>query len=225
MIFTSIAREKKRDVQKIINDSSLCSVDYSLIWVFFRSSQASDELRFKQQISFWIFQLFIFSSLLEIMINNTNIKIDLERSKVSHEQRDWHNITNAEIEAFLRILLYMNCVVLSRIRDYWNTTNLNRVVYDLMFSSMSIKRWEQIRRYLKTFNLLENEKIDTRESDWWKKLESLTSEFRKISKTYWLFDHHVSVDEQLVKFKKRSRHIMQITSKATEVEFKLYNLC
>jgi hypothetical protein len=151
------------------------------------------------------------------MTNNTIIKIDLKRNEVIHEQRDWHDITAAEMEAFLRILLYMSCVVLSRTRDYWNIINLNRVIHDLVFSFMSIKRWEQIKRYLKIFNSLENKKIDTREFDWWKKLESLTSEFRTISKTYWLSDNHVSVDEQLVKFKKRNRYIMQLTSKATEV--------
>jgi hypothetical protein len=87
-ILTSIAREKKRDVQEILNDLSSISVNYSSIRVFFRSFQLSDELRFKQQISFSIFQLFIFFSLLQIMTNNTIIKIDLKRNEVIHEQRD-----------------------------------------------------------------------------------------------------------------------------------------
>ncbi len=89
VILTSIAREKKRDVQKIIDDLSSCSVDYSLIRVLFRSSQFSDELRFKQQISISIFQFFIFFNLLEIMINSMNIKIDLKKVKY---------LTNKEID-------------------------------------------------------------------------------------------------------------------------------
>jgi hypothetical protein len=118
----------------------------------------------------------------------------------------------------------MKCNALSRIIEYW-IININHVMHDMIINSMSRTRWEQIKRYLKIFNSFENQKIDTRDIDWWKKLESLTSEFRKISKTYWLFDNHVSVDEQLVKFKRRSCHTMQIISKATEVEFKLYSLC
>jgi hypothetical protein len=98
-------------------------------------------------------------------------------------------------------------------------------MHALIINFMGRTRWEQIKRYLKIFNLLEDEKIGTRDPDWWKKLESLTSEFRKASKTYWLPESHISVDEQLVKFKRRSRHTMQIASKAAEVEFKLYSLC
>ncbi len=118
----------------------------------------------------------------------------------------------------------MSCNVLSCIRNYW-ITNINHAMHDMIINFMSRTRWKQIKRYLKIFNLLEDQKIDTRDVDWWKKLESLTSEFRKASKTYWLSDSHVSVDEQLVKFKKRSCHTMQIISKATEIEFKLYSLC
>ncbi len=118
----------------------------------------------------------------------------------------------------------MRCNVLSRIIDYW-ITNINHAMHDMIINFMSRTRWEQIKRYLKIFNSLENQKIDTRDSDWWKKLESLTSEFRNVSKTYWLSDSHVSVDEQLLKFKKRSCHTMQIVSKAISVRFKLYSLC
>jgi hypothetical protein len=66
----------------------------------------------------------------------------------------------------------------------------------MIINFMSRTRWEQIKRYLKIFNSLDDQKIDTRDIDWWKKLESLTSEFCKISKTYWLPESHVSVDEQ-----------------------------
>ncbi len=118
----------------------------------------------------------------------------------------------------------MSYNVMSRMRHYW-FINLNWVMHVLIINFMSRTRWEQIKRYLKIFNLLENEKIDTRDSDWWKKLKSLTSEFHKISKTYWLFDNHVFVDKQLVKFKNKNRHTMQIISKAIEVQFKLYSLC
>jgi hypothetical protein len=118
----------------------------------------------------------------------------------------------------------MRYIVLSRTRDYWNT-DFNRAIHILIFNFMRCNKWKQIKRYLKIFNSLENEKLNTRDSDWWKKLQSLTSDFRRTSKAYWLSESHVSVDEQLVKFKRRSRHTMQIASKATEVKFKLYNLC
>jgi hypothetical protein len=158
------------------------------------------------------------------MSNNINIKIDLKRVEESHRQRSWHDITAAEMEVFLDILLYMSHTVMSRIRSYWNT-NLNLAIHALIFNVMSRTRWKQIKRYLKISNSLENRNLDTRDSDWWKKLESLTSEFRRASKRHWLSDSHVSVDEQLIKFRERSCHTMQIVSKTARVEFKLYSLC
>jgi hypothetical protein len=98
-------------------------------------------------------------------------------------------------------------------------------MHDMIINFMICTRWEQIKRYLKIFNLLENQKVDTKDVDWWKKLESMTFEFRKISKTHWLSENHISVNKQLMKFKKRSRHVMQIISKIAEVDFKLYSLC
>jgi hypothetical protein len=181
-------------------------------------------LQSQQQISLSIFQLFIFFTLLQIMTNHINLKISLKKIEETRHQKHWHDIIDSEIEAFIDILFYMKCTILSRIRKYWNI-NINHVMQNMIINFMSRTRWEQIKRYLKIFNLLDDQKIDTRDIDWWKKLESLTFEFRKISKTYWLSENHVSVDEQLMKFKERSRHIMQIISKATEIKFKLYNLC
>jgi hypothetical protein len=158
------------------------------------------------------------------MSNNINIKTDLKRVEESHKQRSWHDITIAEMKVFLDILLYMSHTVMSRIRNYWNT-NLNLAIHVLIFNVMSRTRWKQIKKYLKISNPLENRNLDTRDSDWWKKLESLTSEFRRTSKRHWLSDNHVSVDKQLIKFRERSCHIMQIVSKTTKVEFKLYSLC
>jgi hypothetical protein len=158
------------------------------------------------------------------MAKHINLKASLKRDEECHKQRPWHDTTSAEIEAFLSILLYMSCTILSRIRNYWNT-DPNRAVHALIVNFMSIMRWEQIKRYLKISSPLENKSFDTRGPDWWKKLESLTSDFRTASKLHWLPDSHVSVDEQLIKFKKRSCHTMQIASKTTEVEFKIYSLC
>ncbi len=87
VILASIAKEKKFDVQKIIDDLSFCSFKYSFIRVFFRKSQFSDEFRSKQQTSLFIFQLFIFSNLLQILVNHINIKTELERSEDFRKQK------------------------------------------------------------------------------------------------------------------------------------------
>ncbi len=223
-ILQSIVKEKKSNVQKIIDDLSSCSSKYSSIRVSYCKFKLSDELRSQQHISFSIFQLFIFFIFFQIMTKHININVDLKRNEVIHQQKSWHDVTKAEIEAFIDILFYMSYIVLLSIRNYWNIDS-DHVLHVLVFNSMSIRRWKQIKKYLKIFNLLENVKIDSRDFDWWKKLDSLTSDFRKISKTHWFSDNHVSINEQLIKFKKRSCHIMQMINKTIEIEFKIYNFC
>ena len=63
-------------------------------------------------------------------------------------------------------------------------------------------------RFLKISNPDEDEIIDTRGPDWWKKLEPLATDFRKVSKKYWIPGSHVSVEEQLILFRGRSCHTM-----------------
>ena len=162
--------------------------------------------------------------MLQIIANNTNLKANLERIQDFKQQRSWHKITAAEIGAFLGILLYISYTFVPRTRDYWNIEP-NRAVYSLIINCMSAARWHQIKRFLKISAPIVNQKLDTRGPDWWKKLEPLATEFRIASKKWWIPGSHVSVHEQLVKFKGRSCHIMQIASKAAGVGFKLYSLC
>ncbi len=86
-ILRSIVKEKKPNVQKIIDDLSSCSSKYSSIRVSYCKLKFSDELRSQQHISFFIFQLFIFSTLLQIMTKHININADLKRDEVTHQQR------------------------------------------------------------------------------------------------------------------------------------------
>jgi hypothetical protein len=87
VIFASIAKKKKFDVQKIIDDLSFCSSQYSFIRVFFCKFQLSDDFRSKQQIFFFIFSLFIFYILFRIIAKHINIKTDLKRSEKIDKQR------------------------------------------------------------------------------------------------------------------------------------------
>ena len=182
-----------------------------------------------------------FASLMYIQSSNQNIKLlfflspanhgrkhqpedRFEEKQKSRHERSWHDTSIVEIGAFLDVLLYMDINVLPRTRDYWNI-DVMRSFHPLIVNCMGRIRWKQIKRFLKISNSLKNQKVDTRDPDWWKKLESLMTAFRKTSKTYWLPDNHVSINEQLVKFKRRSCHILQIACKAIGIGFKFYSLC
>jgi hypothetical protein len=79
VISVAIKKEKKFNVQKIINELLSSSFKYSFIRISFRKSQLSEKLRLKQQTSLFLFHLFIFFILLQIIANHINIKADLKR--------------------------------------------------------------------------------------------------------------------------------------------------
>jgi hypothetical protein len=224
VISFNILREKKRDVQKLIDDLSAISSNYTLISMTQRDAISHERLRLKSQTSFSLFSLFICFSLLEIMIKNINIKVNLKRIEIIRYSRSWNDSTSTKIETFIEILLYMSLYFMSRINEYWNI-HFKHVIHVLIVNCMSCQRWKQIKRYLKIFNLLDDEKVNIRDSDWWKKLNSLIDDFRKVSKKYWTSDSHVSIDEQLIEFRERFVHAMQLICKAIEVSCKLYSLC
>jgi hypothetical protein len=182
------------------------------------------ELHSEPQTPLSILHLFFSSFLLQIMADNTNIKAKVERAKATHHQNPWHDTNSAEIGEFVGILLYMGVFPMARNVDYWNHDS-KRAVHNLIINCMSRPRWQQLKRYLKISNPLEDEKVDTRSFHWWKKLDPLITEFRMASKKWWIPGSHVSVDEQLVGFKGRSAHTMQLACKAAGVGFKLYSIC
>lgn len=194
VVLLNILKRKKHDVQKLIDDLLSLSSNYNLIIISYRDSVLVEEFQNKSQISFALFSLFFCSSFLEIMIKHINIKTSIKRIKAHDHVRSWKDITFFEIDAFIEILLYMSISFISRVFDYWNLDS-KQAINVLIIDSMSCKRWEQIKRYLKIFNLTNDQQIDTRDSHWWKKLKSLTSNFRNASKKYWTSDNQMSIDQ------------------------------
>lgn len=88
---------------------------------------------------------------------------------------------------------------------------------------MSATRWHQIKRYLKISNPKTD--LDSAGMDWYTKVEPLYTDFINASMRSFQPGRNVSVDEQLILFKGRSRHTMQIGTKAAGVGFKIYSLC
>jgi hypothetical protein len=217
-------KKNKPSVQSIIDSIPSPSFTYSPIVVPFRSPQSDETLTMINQTPYSLFSLFFSSDLCEIVAKNTNLKANKEYFRNSKEQRHWHDTCASEIGAFLGILLYMGLALMPRITDYWST-NPKCAIHELVIQAMSLKRWEQIKRFLKISDPSDDEIIDTRGPDWWKKLEPLATSFRKASKKYWIPGSHLSVDEQLILFRGRSCHTMQIATKAAGVGFKIYSLC
>ena len=90
-------------------------------------------------------------------------------------------------------------------------------------SVISLVRWQQIKRYLKISD--PRSERDSKGPDWYAKVEPIYSDFLKASQRYYLPGRDVSIDEQLVLFKGRSRHSMLIPSKQAGKGLKIYSLC
>ena len=149
----------------------------------------------------------------------------MKRSEATDRQRAWTPATGPEIGAFFGILRYMGYARMPRVVDYW-TINPLRPIHGMVLNCMSRIRWQQIKRYLKISHPIEmDQNLDSRGSDWWKKLDPLMTEFRNASKKYWILGSHVSVDEQLIGFKGRCIHAMQLACKAAGRGFKIYSVC
>jgi hypothetical protein len=163
IISFNILKGKKHDVDKLINDLLSLFSNYIFMSISTRNLMSHESLRRKSQSSFLLFQLFFCSFLLQIMIEHINIKTHLKKTEAFDKVRFWKDITSTEIETFVEILLYMRLCSMSRIEDYWNLSP-SRSIHVMIINCMICQRWEQIKRFLKIFNLIHDHKINTRDS-------------------------------------------------------------
>ena len=86
---------------------------------------------------------------------------------------------------------------------------------------ISRNRFQQISRYIKL-----NEPGDLPDDQWYKKVEPLATRFREATTAeVYQLPQHLSIDEQLIRFKGRSKHTIQMNSKAAGQGYKIYSLC
>jgi hypothetical protein len=157
--------------------------------------------------------------ILETMSQNTN---DNETQKyeetVTHPpfERAWHDTTGADIGAYIGALMLMGCHSSPQISDYWSVSADSP--YYPISQTFSRVRFQQISRYFKP-----SQKDD--EQEFFDKVEPLSTVFRDNSKKLIIPGSRVSIDENLIKAKVRSKHLLQISNKAAGKGYKLYTLC
>ena len=219
-------QKKKSTVHEVLKTISTFRESFSSLWIKARSSVSliSNHI----QTSLQLFSLFISFDMRCIIVKNTkqNAIIKQKQEKVKKQElkhcQAWRSTNDHKVRTFMKILLYMSLYHCSKYENYWNTQS-NKSVFIEIIQAMSKKRFCQILRYWKIFDSDEN--LNSKESDFWKKLESLVSDIWKTSCQYWKSDRNVSVDEQLILFRERFKHIMMLSTKAAEMSFKIYSLC
>jgi len=158
-------------------------------------------------------------------INSNAIKLQYEEKKNTRNLKNfrrWYFINKYKIEIFIDILLYMSVYHCSKYENYWNIFSV-RLFYIEIQNAISCSWFKQILRYWKISD--SDEILNSSDFDFWKKLESLTTNIQASSCQYWKIDRNVSVNEQLILFQDWIKHFMQLSIKIVNQSFKIYSLC
>ena len=134
-------------------------------------------------------------------------------------RRPWRDVNSYEIGAFFGVLLMQGIHELQGKLDlYWST--LIDEPLQPVTEFISRDRFQQIARYIKISDPTQEDDLDS--SEWFTKIEPVASHFRKTAQEIYIPGSHVSVDEQLLKFTGRSKHLTEISSKAAGTGYKIY---
>jgi hypothetical protein len=164
---------------------------------------------------------FISPEVLQTIAEHTNEYESLQfggRTRTKYE-RSWHNITGADVGAFIGAAMLMGVHPQARLSDYWNTSE-DKPIFPIQ-RYISRQKFQQICRYLKVNSPHENVTKDR----FFDKLEPLMSSFRTKCQETVQLPNTVSIDENLIAARTRTIHLMQIGNKAAGKGFKIYTLC
>ena len=217
----------KRKLTDILNDISESSRPYPKLKYAERPVEfnLSDHLREDPR---QLFGQFITDFDFEELAFNTNQNAALKHPQMASQYdhpRCWKDTNGAELKIWLGILIYMGALphITQNIESYWNT-DPRKDISPSVTQYMGASRWLQIQRYLKPSDLQYEQEWNMEGPDWWKKVYPLWGRFlircRKVVKA----TRDCSIDELLVPFHGRSKHTMEISSKAAGKGYKIYAL-
>jgi hypothetical protein len=169
-----------------------------------------------------IFRLFFTQERLELIARHTNEYAALHRQqlKLKPHTRPWKDTTARELLAFIGIYIYMGLNPLHDVAAYWNT-NRRRGVHDAVREAISLKRWQQLDRYLHISK--PGQKSPGKESPF-DKVEPLNEELRNDMMRLWTPTTHLAIDEAIQRFLGRAKETVNIPSKPTPEGFKIWVL-
>ena len=225
---STIARSK-RPLSAVLSDVPAVESSYNPLRIAEREAVAN--LPDKNASPTDVFRLFVTNQHLDLITCNTNANARLQQVDPSvwkdEYEYDYEGprrrkpTVAAEIGTFLGVLLYMGETKAANTAEYWKLQEDK--AFFLIVRAMSLKRFEQIKRYLKVSDPLTEP--DPKYSTWYAKIEPLYSDFCSTSQRLLIPGRNVSVDEQLIQFKGRSRHSMKMAVKKAKKGFKIYSLC
>jgi hypothetical protein len=128
--------------------------------------------------------------------------------------RKWSPLTEGELLLWLGLLFYMINPIQRRRHEYWNSS---RSVLDQW---MGRTRWEQIHRFL-TFSMDYIDNTPPSDAPWYTRLEPVLSNVRGNCQTAIIPSAWLTIDEVMVRFSGRTKHIVKAPNKPIKIGYKI----
>jgi Transposase IS4 len=158
------------------------------------------------------FKLFFSDLVVKIISKETNTyaELHLQNPPLSLQStRRWVPTTITEIRVFIGINLHFGLYPLTVRDDYWRIHNMGQF--------MGLKRFQQIHRF---FSLNSNP-ITPANAPWFYRLQPIADLIRTACRNAYKPSSHVAIDEAMVAFKGRSKHIIKIKGKPIDTGYKI----
>lgn len=182
-----------------------------------------------------LFSLFFSEDIFEYISQSTNEYAQLKQEREADESespetettpsgsRAWKDTTAADIKVFIGILIYMGVHVSPRMDHYWRQ-DLHQGLIHTPHLYMSLKRFEQIKRFLHISRPTSADNHQPGDKRWWYKLEPVASSFERAARQYYQPGSNVSVDETMIRCFGRTKHTVKMPNKPIKQGYKIFAL-
>jgi hypothetical protein len=112
---------------------------------------------------------------------------------------------------------------LHTIEEYWNTQPEKGGIFKPVRDAMSLKRYQQLKRYFYCFPNQPNPPSGTQPKlRPWEKVKTIANHLRQLFMTYWLAGRNLAIDEAMIGFLGRAKEIVHIPTKPTPTGYKVW---
>ena len=171
-----------------------------------------------------IFKLFLTDDVLAQITTNTNVYAIMSAAYDNETARPFPRLRKAELKVWFGIYMLMGVTHEPSVEDYWRPNDMINS-YHPMVEHMTLKRWQQIKRYLHITlpsSLCMLNEDDAAPNAWTAKVQWLLDHLMATSRRLRTLGSHVSLDESMIQQTGRSSHKYFMPGKPIAEGHKLY---
>ena len=159
-----------------------------------------------------------------ITINSNQYAAFQQRQNIEERRREWRDLILDELRVFVGATIYIGVHQELQIKDHWNIDSKSGPIHPISYH-ISLRRYEQIKRYLHISNTEEDIRQQYSSTDrWWYKLEPLASSLQRSFSQFYIPGSKVSIDEVMVRCFGASSHTYKMPDKPISEGYKIFAL-